>query len=149
MNKLKLKIRKLVSKDKEAFLAMSREFYSSDAVLHDIKCEYYLKTFEELMRSDEYLECYIFESDGNTIGYALLNRTFCREAGGIVVWIEELYIRPRYQGRGFGTFFFRWLEENIPAARYRLEVEPNNTRAMVIYSRIGYQNLPYIQMIKE
>lgn len=142
-------IRRINSGDKNIFLDMSCDFYSSDAVLHDIKFDSHIKAFDELMRSDEYLDCFIIEKNTEIAGYALLNKTFCREAGGIVIWIEELYIKPQYRGQGAGSEFFRWLEKNVPAARYRLEVEPENKRASALYKRMGYENLPYVQMIKE
>lgn len=146
---MKFNIRKMVFGDKNAFFDMSREFYSSPAVLHDIKYDNHIKAFEELMRSDEYLICLMIEKETEPVGYALLNKMFCREAGGIVIWTEELYIRPEHRGEGAGTEFFHWLEKNVPAARYRLEVEPDNKGACELYKRMGYESLPYVQMMKE
>ena len=144
-----INIRKLEESDRGEFLAMSREFYDSGAVLHSIGEECHLRAFEELMRSEVYLECCIIEYKGETAGYGLLNKSFSREAGGRVVWAEELYIRPEFQGRGLGSCFFSWLEKNVPAARYRLEAEPGNAGAIRLYGRLGYKRLPYIQMVKD
>ena len=141
--------RKINANDQALFLAMSDEFYHSPAVLHDIDASFHQRTFDELMRSDEYADCYIIEADGAAAGYALLAKTFSREAGGIVIWIEELYLRSAYQGQGLGSSFFHWIEQQLPAARYRLEVEPENVRAARLYERLGYSVLPYRQMIKE
>ena len=144
-----LNVRKITQKDKEEFLRMSHEFYRSDAVLHEIEEKCHLNAFDEMMRSDTYLMGYLLECDGQTAGYAVLNKMFMREVGGVVVWTEELYILPEYQGKGLGSAFFKWLEKNVPAARYRLEAEPDNIRAMALYKRLGYEVLPYVQMIKE
>ncbi|MBQ3593582.1 MAG: hypothetical protein II982_04390, partial [Clostridia bacterium] len=46
------------------------------------------------------------------------------------------------------TKFFDCLFEKIPAARYRLEVEPENERAVKLYKEKGFYYLPYQQMIK-
>ena len=142
------KIRKIEAKDKEAFLAMSREFYASSAVLHDIPEEYHESCFAELMRSEDYARAYVLQWDGLDAGYALLSLSYSREAGGLCLWVEELYFRPQYQGRGGAHFFFDWLEENIPAARYRLETEPDNYRAKKLYRSLGYVSLAYEQFIK-
>mgnify|MGYP002740687863 FL=1 len=35
------------------------------------------------------------------------------------------------------------------AARFRLEVEPDNEGARRLYGRLGYEELPYVQMVRE
>lgn len=141
-------LRKITPNDRETYIALSEEFYSSDAVSHSIPVEFHKNSFDELMRSDEYIECFIFEQNGETAGYALIAKTFSPEAGGVVVWIEELYVRESFRGKGLGKAFFKYMEENYPAARYRLEIEPENLRAKKLYSSLGYKELPYAQMIK-
>ena len=37
----------------------------------------------------------------------------------------------------------------MPAARYRLEAEPENEGAVRLYHRMGYKELPYMQLVKE
>lgn len=144
----KAAVRKITPSDKEMFIEMSREFYHSPAVLHDIDEKNHFAAFDELMRSDVYLEGFILELSGETAGYALLNKMYSREAGGAVVWVEELYVRPEFQGHGVGSAFFEYLEKTVPAARYRLEIEPDNLRAKALYERMGYEVLTYEQMYK-
>ncbi len=141
--------RKINASDRSEFLAMSREFYSSPAVLSNIPEKYHENTFSELMRSDVYLEAYIFEVDSAVAGYALLNKTFNHEVGGTVIWIEELYVRSDFQGKGIGGNFLEWLVSNYPVARFRLETEPENERAAALYEKKGFSVLPYVQMIKD
>ena len=133
--------------DKRAFLEMSREFYSSDAVLHAVDPSFHEKAFAELLRSGTYLTCFVFECGDRVAGYALLSKMFSREAGGMVVWIEEIYVRSAFRGRGVGGACFAWLRANVPAIRYRLEVEPSNERAQSLYRRLGFSELPYVQMV--
>lgn len=143
-------IRKIKPPDKDVFIEMGREFYNSDAVLYNIDDSFHFNTFDELMRSDVYLECYIFETDkGEIAGYALLDKMFSHEVGGMLVWVEELYVRSAFQGHGIGTDFFKYLYENVPAARYRLETEPENSRARALYERKGFKNLEYLQMYRD
>ena len=142
------KIRKIRPEDKDTFLSMSRAFYASSAVLHDVPEEYHESCFAELMRSEDYARGYMLEYTGKTAGYALLSLSYSREAGGLCIWIEELYVLPEYQGLGAAHMFFGWLEENIPAARYRLETEHDNLRAKKLYTSLGYYPLEYEQFIK-
>ena len=96
-------------------------------------------------------EIYLLDWEGETAGYGLTARTFSQEAGGIVIWIEELYIREAYRSRGLGREFFSYIEEKNRGKikRIRLEVEEDNTRAISLYERLGYEVLGYNQMIKE
>lgn len=126
---------------------MTAAFYYSDAVLHDIPAKHREAAFEEMMRSDAYMEGYIFESEGKTAGYALLSKTYSQEAGGRVIWLEEIMLLPEFRGKGIGTEFFAFLKEKLPAARYRLEAEPENERAIALYKRQGFTELPYIQFV--
>jgi len=141
--------RKINPEDHSEFMQMAREFYASEAVLGNIPDTFHQQTFDELMRSDVYAECYIFEYDGRTAGYAMLNKTFNHEVGGTVLWLEELYVRPEFQCCGLGSSFIEWMTENIPAARYRLETEPENERAAALYTRKGFRPLGYCQMVKD
>ena len=142
-------IRDLTARDHDLFLALCDEFYHSPAVAHPIPAAFYENTFQELMRSDVYAKCYILEHEDIPAGYALLSRSYSAEAGGPVVWIEELYLRPRFRCHGLGSEFFAFLEEHHPAARYRLEIEPDNERAARLYRSRGFEVLPYVQMIKD
>ena len=142
-----LKIRQITKEDREIFFALSEEFYNSNAVISPINKEYHLNTFNELMASKEYLDCYILEYAGEVAGFGLLNFSFCHEAGGKIVWIEELYIKENYRGLGIGTKFFDFVKNNFPAKRYRLEVEKENEKAVKLYKRLGYDFLEYDQMI--
>ena len=145
-------IRKLEEKDRKEFLRLSKIFYASAAVLHDIPERFHEKAFEEMMRSDIYAEGYLFEEEGKAAGYALNAKTYSREAGGMVLWLEELFILPEYRSRGLGREFFAYAEgyarEN-GYARIRLEVEEDNVRAVSLYERLGYLPLEYKQMLKE
>jgi len=142
-------IRKITPNDRAVFLQMAREFYRSEAVLHPIPEARHARAFDEMMRSDMYMEGLIFESCGETAGYALLCKTYSQEAGGLAVWIDELYLRPSFRNRGMGKAFFAELPKLIPAARYRLEIEPDNARAEKLYRAMGFAVLDYKQMVKD
>lgn len=130
---------------------MTEIFYNSDAVLHPIREEYRLKTWDEIMRSDEYADCYFAQNGNEITGYMLLAYTFSQEAGGRVCWIEELFVKEKYRNHGTGKEFFEYIKEHIEPSckRIRLEVEDYNTGAKRLYSSLGFEMLPYEQMIKE
>ena len=144
-------IRKMTENDRELYIKMAEEFYSSDAVLHPIPEDHFEKTADEALRSDAYAEIYLLEYEGVPAGYGLTARTFSQEAGGQVLWIEELYIRKEFRSKGLGRKFFSWLEDKNRGkiARFRLEVEEENSRAISLYEKLGYEVLDYVQMVKD
>lgn len=80
-----------------------------------------------------------------------MSLTYSNEAGGLVVWLEELYIRDFARGFGLGTELIGYIENQYRdrAVRFRLEVEEENHAAVRLYRRKGYTSLPYAQMVKE
>ena len=145
-----LTFRPITAADETDFYTMAEEFYHSDAVLHPIPAEYHRRAFAEMMRSGQYLSGYIFTDGDNTAGFAVTNRMMQHEAGGVMVWVEDLYIRPAYRGQGLGSRFLAWLEEQLrgDAVMLTMETETENERAQELYYRLGYENLNYLQMIK-
>ena len=88
-----------------------------------------------------------FEEDGAPCGFALLSKTFSQEAGGVSVTIEEIYIDEVFRGKGLATAFFDYLKALPGIARLRIEVEDDNEGAKRLYRRMGFELLPYLQMV--
>ncbi len=145
-------IRIMEEKDRAVFLKFSEMFYDSPAVAHSVPARYHEDAFSELMRSDAYAEGFMIEADGKEVGFALTAKTYSRESGGMVLWLEELFILDGYRSRGLGREYFSFIEAYAREngfARIRLEVEDANVRARALYERLGYSPLEYGQMIKQ
>ncbi|MBR5295143.1 MAG: GNAT family N-acetyltransferase [Clostridia bacterium] len=144
-------IRKIKEKDRAVYLKMAKEFYQSDVVLSPVPDENLEKTFDLLIKGSPFADGFVFESEGEVVGYALLARTWSQEAGGEVIWIEEIYLAPEHRGEGFGKAFFRYLETDFApsARRFRLEVEKENKKAVSLYHSLGFEFFPYDQMKKD
>lgn len=143
-------IRNVEKKDRDIFIKLVNEFYLSPAVLHPVPKENYSATFELITSGSPYANGYLFEHNGDIAGYGLTATTYSNEAGGLVIWLEEAYIRPKFRGLGLGSEFIRFIENKYQgtARRLRLEVEPDNEDAIRLYKRLGFAPLPYDQMIK-
>lgn len=137
-------IRKIEERDKSEYIRMAKDFYSSPAVLENIPESNIVDSFNEFLNNTPYGDAFIFEKDGESIGYGVLAYTYSQEAGGRVVWIEEIYIKSEYRGGGFGSQFINYVLGNIPAKRYRLETEPENEKAAALYRRHGFEHFEYV-----
>ena len=146
-----MRLRRMTKDDRECYLQLAEGFYTYPAVLHDIPRSYIERTFDEMMRSDVYVDGFLMEAeDGAAMGYALIAKTFSQESGGLAVWVEELYVLPEYQGQGAGSQVFTLLEEFYPdCSRFRLEIEPDNLRAKRLYAEMGFSRLDYEQMVMD
>ncbi|MEA5051533.1 MAG: GNAT family N-acetyltransferase [Oscillospiraceae bacterium] len=144
-------MRKFLPGDRALFLSLQRAFYASPAVLSPVPDAYFDRNFDELMRSDVYMEGYLLEDGGAPAGYALVSKSWSPEAAGPVAWIEELYILPEFQGRGLGSAFLQAFERDSAGryARIRLEVERENDGASRLYERLGFDRLAYDQLYKD
>lgn len=146
-----LKIRKMETRDEEEVLTMMKLFYASPAILHKASEEILKRDIADCVSDMPFVEGFVFEENGKTAGYAMIANSYSTEYGGLCVWLEDLYIKHEYRGKGIGTAFFSYLDEqyNKKAVRLRLEVEKENKRAIEVYKKCGYQELPYVQMTKE
>lgn len=136
--------------DRDFYISLSEDFYNSPACVHTVPVSHFETTFDECIKFGAYMRGVIVECDGKRVGYGLISLMFSAEAGGMTVWLEELYILDEYRSRGLGKEFFEFAYKEFPdAKRYRLEVTDVNTRAIKLYESLGYEVLPYIQMIKD
>lgn len=134
--------------DKNEYFELAKLFYSSDAVLHPVPKEHLERTFTELINRSPFLDgCKIIHS-GITAGFALFAITYSQEAGGKVLWLEELYIKEEFRSLGLGGKFFEEILKKLPNdfKRIRLEVEDDNDGAIRFYKRFGFDWLDYKQM---
>ncbi|MDE7349204.1 MAG: GNAT family N-acetyltransferase [Clostridia bacterium] len=141
-------IRKYKKEDREITLAMMKEFYSSPAVLHKVSEDNFLRTLDEAESDSPYMDIFILESQCQVAGYALTAYTYSNEAGGKVVWIDELFVLPSFQSKGLGREFLSYIKSSFgDFARIRLEVEESNDGATRLYRREGFESLNYRQYI--
>ncbi len=79
-----------------------------------------------------------------TVGLAVLPYLWTLEHGGLVAWLDELYVVPARRGQGIGRAL---LLAGIDAVRgdgcraLELEVEADHLRAARLYQREGFERL--------
>lgn len=146
---MKIIIRKMTEADRSEIMDMMRVFYASEAVLTNGSDEIFFADIEECVSDSPYAEGYVFEDSGEIMGYSMLAKSYSTEYGKRCIWIEDIYLKEEYRGKGFGSEFFRFLEESYPDVLFRLEAEEENERAIHVYKKSGFDVMPYLEMKKE
>ena len=130
---------------------MAYDFYRGDAVLYPMTAEKLAATLDMALAGSPMMRLVIMEDGGECVGYGNLSFTWSTEAGGMVMWIEEIYVRPQHRGCGYGSAFLQWAEDAYAGQvkRFRLEVCPENPDAKRLYERHGYRDMGYLPMVRE
>ncbi len=144
-------IRYLQNQDIEECTKMFEEFYTTDAVSHKIPIDNIKHAITLALEDSPYIKILICEHEGKYAGFCALSFTFSTEAGGVVVLIEDIYIRNEFTSKGLGTAIFSFIHQQYDdkAKRYRLEVAHNNAHAIRLYKKLGFEELPYKQFISQ
>ena len=144
-----MNIRKMIQDDKSTIIDMMRVFYASPAVLSNGSEEIFEVDVENCVNESPYLEGFVFEENGEILGYGMIAKSFSTEFGKPCIWVEDLYLKPEYRGQGIGSKFFEYLEQKYTDCIFRLEVEEENERAIQLYKKCGFDVLPYMEMKKQ
>lgn len=141
-------IRNIQERDREQVLSMMRTFYASDAVWSNGSDEIFAADVDTCLSGSPYLEGYVFEGESGLQGYAMVAKSFSTEFGKPCMWLEDIYVAPEFRDRGIGSAFMSYIQEKYPDAIFRLEVEPENERAVHVYEKCGFSVIPYMEMKK-
>lgn len=145
-----MKIRKMFYEDKPYVIEMMQTFYTSEAVFTNGSEVIFSNDVDACINNtNPYVDGFIFENDdGEIAGYAMIAISFSTEFGKKCIWIEDIYIKSQFRSMGLGSMFFEKLFSLYNDVVYRLEVEEENTTAVSLYKKCGFQILPYMEMIK-
>jgi len=82
-------------------------------------------------------------SGDEVIGYSIVTYYWSNEYGGLVLFIDELYIKEAFRGKSIGSNFIKHLlaAESATCKVAQIEVFPSNTRALGLYTKIGFQRV--------
>lgn len=146
---MNITIRSMQIQDKPCVTEMMAVFYASPAVLSNGSAEIFSNDIDACVGDSPYAEGYIIENEGAVLGYAMIAKSYSTEFGKMCIWIEDLYLKDQYRGQGIGAQFFSFITGKYTDCIFRLEVEEENTRAIRLYQKCGFDILPYMEMKRE
>ncbi len=127
---------------------MMTVFYASNAVKTNGSLEIFTNDVDTCLSDNVYLEGYIFEEDNIIQGYAMIAKSYSTEFGKPCIWVEDIYLKEEYRGKGLGSLFFDFIKDKYQDHIFRLEVESDNTPAIETYKKNGFEFITYDEMIK-
>ena len=144
-----LTFRDITPADHDLVLPMVADFYRTDAVDHEVPVEIMERSFNACADPNEpLLRGVLAYLDGEIAGYVYLTFCYSAEVGGRCVFIEEIFLKEEFRGRGLGREIMAWMEGEYPEVRrFRLEVTQVNKSAIRLYEGSGYKYLRYDQMV--
>ena len=140
-------IRKMIESDVSKVKEMMRVFYASDAVSTNGSDDIFNNDIKECVSDSPFAAGYVFEADGETAGYGMLAFGFSTEFGARCIWIEDIYVKEQYRGKGIGSRFIEYVKSIRDGRIIRLEAEKENVSAIKLYEKCGFGALPYLEMI--
>ncbi len=127
--------------DCPVLLKLVKEFHELEHLPFDEQAD---STALENILTDESLgRVWLIQQEDQVIGYVILTLGYSIEYRGRDAFIDELYLRPSYQGQGIGTKTLEFVEatcQSLGIQALHLEVDFTNTRAQQLYCKTGYKN---------
>lgn len=134
----------------DAVVAMMRELYLEDPAVSGPDPSRFPETLR-VLRSRPELGRIILFLDGDVLrGYAILIPYWSNEYGGVIVFVDELFVTPAARRHGIARGLFDFIERDRPfdPVAVMLEVSPGNHGARRLYDGVGLQARQYLTLAR-
>ncbi len=128
-----------------------KELFREDPTPQGMNGKKIERTIKTLLKHKSNGTIFVMEVGKEIIGYATLINFWSNEYGGNIVYIDELFVRKEWRGKGVATKFIQYLAKKKinNAVSLFLEVTPQNKKAEELYKRIGFEVHKNKRMTKE
>ncbi len=122
-------------------VSMMEKFYAIDG--YPINVETSGKLFSEFISDENLGKAWLIYFENEVAGYCILTFIFSFEYGGKIAFIDELYIKESFRGKGIGKFSIGFLKAEAAKLSLKLlylEVEHHNSNAQKLYIAAGFSH---------
>ncbi|MGH8282426.1 MAG: GNAT family N-acetyltransferase [Gammaproteobacteria bacterium] len=134
-----LHIRYATQEDAAQILGFIRELAKYEKLAHEVMATE--KDIEaNLFGTQPKAECIIAEYNKQPVGFALFFHSFSTFLGRPGLYLEDLYVKPEFRGKGFGRKMLAWLAKlavQRGCGRFEWVVLDWNTSAIRFYESLG------------
>jgi GNAT superfamily N-acetyltransferase len=126
--------------DIDMLMEFMRQFYAIDG--YPFHSEAARSAMERIVRDQALGRVWLIALGPETIGYVVLTFSYSLEYLGRDAFIDELFIKDAYRGRGIGTHTMQFVLEACPTLGIKalhLEVERHNIAGQRLYQKVGFK----------
>lgn len=127
--------------DADELVELMREFYAFDHIAFDEKAA--RGALREILDDGRFGVVHLIRVKAETAGYLILTFGFSLEFHGRDAFVDELYLRENFRGRGIGKASIEFAAEVCRGEGIKalhLEAERANTRAQALYRQAGFRD---------
>ena len=127
--------------DADLLVPLMRDFYAHERIEFDEATA--RRALGELLGDAQHGRIYLIREGAEVAGYLVLTFGFSLEFGGRDAFVDELFIREGWRGRGIGRRALEVAARVCRTAGVRallLEVDHGNTTAQALYHKAGFRD---------
>jgi GNAT superfamily N-acetyltransferase len=127
--------------DADELVELMREFYAYEHIAFDERAA--RGALRQILGDGKFGVVHLIRLGAETAGYVVLTFGFSLEFHGRDAFLDELYLRENFRGRGIGRASIEFAAEVCRTegiAALHLEAERANTRAQTLYRREGFRD---------
>jgi GNAT superfamily N-acetyltransferase len=132
-------VREATPGDIPRLVSLMAEFYAESD--YPLPTEAATRAFASLLDDTRLGRVWLIEADGEPAGYVVLTVGYSMEFGGLRGFVDDLFVRAAYRGRGLASAVLAEVRRTAEALGVRallVEVGPDNDRARRVYTRSGF-----------
>lgn len=132
-------MRLVTASDVPDLVALMQEFYAESSFPLDR--DWAARAFSDLIAEPSRGAVWLMEVDSAVAGHVVLSVRFAMEFGGLIGYVDDLFVRPAYRRRGAARAGLEALVAECRRRRCRsmhVEVDPGNAAACSLYRRFGF-----------
>lgn len=135
----KIALRPAASRDAPLIFTFVRELAAFEHLSHEVEADEAMLA-GALFGANPRIFCTIAEFDGAPAGFILWFYTFSSFRGRHGIWVEDLYVRENFRGRGLGAAMLHWAAQRCvdeKLGRLEWSVLDWNENAIRFYKSTG------------